>query len=286
MERRESGRRSFAAGAAAGAMGTAWGHPLDTLKVRTQTAAAPAPRRLTALRAALAATGGARALWRGVSLPLLTRTFVKATLYGAYGEANAAQQRASQRRRLAWWQYALSGGVGGAAASVLQCPAELIKIRLQLRAGRPDDGPLRAGLRAVTDSVACPRTGRTRPALLWRGIGPTVCREVSGFGVYFAAFEEAKRGIGAEGHPALLFCVGGCVGSLSWCVQLPSDVVKSRLQADPHGERYRSAREAAAEVLRDGGMPRLWAGLRYAVLRAWVVHGTTMAAYESLLTWC
>src|SRR5688572_23739814 len=74
----------FLGGAAAGTAGTLIAHPFDTVKTRGQESNINARDAFTQLRR----DGGFRALYRGVSLPLVTGVPLNAVCFSIYGGTN------------------------------------------------------------------------------------------------------------------------------------------------------------------------------------------------------
>jgi hypothetical protein len=104
-------------------------------------------------------------------------------------------------------------------------------------------------------------TAQPQITLHFSGFLLTVIRDCPAFGTYFASYEWLVRRLSVDGKPEsltvwqLLFA-GGTAGTLSWLVNYPTDVLKTRFQADgidAHNIAYRSIRECIVKTYREDG---------------------------------
>ncbi|KAJ9468869.1 Protein dif-1 [Diplonema papillatum] len=278
MSRKESGSRSWIAGGIAGTIGTVIGYPLDTLKVRVQTRSLDGAG---GVKSALARvrSDGFFSLWRGVSVPIGSRAVIKSTLYSTYGYCNKNWQTAYKKDKLETWQYAVSGGLGGVASSLVQTPVDFVKVRLQTT---PEHLPVSGRISHILET-AIPRSasGFNTARVMYRGYPAMLGREVAGFSVYFSLFEHLKQTFRFQGSPAGVFMAGSFVGCVSWCIQFPFDMIKARMQAS--NDFSMTTRRMLATTVRNEGVRVLYRGLSTALLRACFVHGTVMTTYETIL---
>ncbi|EEH59587.1 mitochondrial carrier family [Micromonas pusilla CCMP1545] len=144
----------FACGVVAGFFYTLSAHPFDTVKVAMQTAphtGASAPSALATARAIASAPGpggGIRALYKGLSAPLLGYSLEGGLNYGVVSQTRqwlthrriAMDERASAdpptssgaaAAAAAIADVAISGAVGGAVLSLVVAPTDLIKCQVQ-----------------------------------------------------------------------------------------------------------------------------------------------------------
>eukprot|EP01059_Diplonema_ambulator_P024012 TRINITY_DN3974_c0_g1_i1.p1 TRINITY_DN3974_c0_g1~~TRINITY_DN3974_c0_g1_i1.p1 ORF type:complete len:299 (+),score=23.84 TRINITY_DN3974_c0_g1_i1:50-898(+) len=275
MSRKESGRRSWAAGGVAGTVGTAVGYPLDTLKVRVQTGMVGGTDGLVSA-AKRVRTDGLLSLWKGVSVPICSRLVIKSTLYSTYGWCNGRWQKKLDRTKLEWYHYGASGAVGGVVGSFTQTPVDFVKVRLQTT---PEHLPIYGRIKHVFNT-AFPENAYKLP-ILYRGYPPMLCREVAGFAVYFSIFEYIKQKYNFHGSFHWIFLTGSFVGSVSWTIQYPFDVIKSRMQASK--DLSTTSVQVFKDLVRTQGVRGMYRGLSAALLRACFVHGVTMSTYEFIL---
>eukprot|EP01063_Lacrimia_lanifica_P004477 TRINITY_DN12511_c1_g1_i1.p1 TRINITY_DN12511_c1_g1~~TRINITY_DN12511_c1_g1_i1.p1 ORF type:complete len:315 (+),score=83.30 TRINITY_DN12511_c1_g1_i1:93-1037(+) len=272
--RKESGKRSWIAGGIAGSIGCAIGYPLDTLKVRVQTGRVGGAQGFGGVWQRVR-TDGALSIWQGVTIPIVSRLFLKSINYSSYGWMNGQWQKRTGVKKLEVWQYAASAGCAGLIASFVQTPVDFFKVRLQTT---PKNLPLSGRCRFVYHSL--PAEG-SKLAIFYRGYPPMLCREVAGFAVYFTVFESLQRRYRFRGHALPTFFAGSFSGCVSWCLQFPFDVIKSRMQAT--ADLTSSSLDTYRALVRSDGHRALYRGLSAALLRASLTHGTAMLTYELML---
>ena len=133
------------------------------------------------------------------------------------------------------------------------------------------------------------------PRGLFRGLTPTLMREVPGNAVMFGVYELAKRQLassqGLESTSQLgtgsMIVAGGLAGTCFWIPVFPADVIKSRWQVDspaaPGGPQFRSLLDCAAQTVRGGGFKALYRGVGPAMVRAYPANAVCFAAYEAVV---
>ena len=114
---------------------------------------------------------------------------------------------------------------------------------------------------------------------LWRGLGPTWCRELPGYFCFFLGYESSRAALAWLGgkQPDQLGSLetvvsGGVAGVCFWSSIFPMDVVKSRIQVGTAlscvvlhcGVQVRGARGGAVtvarQILKTEGAPALYRG--------------------------
>lgn len=138
------------------------------------------------------------------------------------------------------------------------------------------------------------------PRGLFRGLTPTLAREVPGNAVMFGVYEIAKRRLAqaqglestAELGTGSMIVAGGLAGTCFWIPVFPADVVKSRWQVDspaaPRGPQFRSLLDCATQTVRGGGgggggLRALYRGFGPAMVRAYPANAVCFAAYEAVV---
>ncbi|XP_078431792.1 mitochondrial substrate carrier family protein [Wolffia australiana] len=283
--------REFVAGGLGGMAGVIAGHPLDTLRIRiqqpVQSGSINKPTSARLLRHIISSEGPS-ALYRGMAAPLASVAFQNAVVFQVYAilsryldSGNALRGEPPGLKSVA-----LAGVGTGALQSLLLCPVDLVKIRLQLQTAGQDTGPA---------SIAARILRKEGIRGLYRGLSITVLRDAPAHGVYFWTYEmtrealhEGCRMTGEETIGTMLVA-GGTAGVASWVCCYPLDVIKSRLQAQSQtkGEfppvKYRGIVDCLKKSVREEGYRVLWRGLGTAVARAFVVNGAIFSAYELAL---
>lgn len=266
------------------------GHPLDLIKVRLQTQPKPAPGQPPMFRGALDCAlqtvrrEGLRALYKGVTSPLVGVPPIYAIVFGAYGLAKRvlmADATGEPTLAVVWW----AGCATGVATTAITTPIELVKARLQLQYNRAGEAARYRGFGHCMASVAREEGVRA----LFRGSVVTLWRDVPGTGAWFLANEVTKRllvpagGSKSDLGPGALLFAGGMAGIANWLAIFPLDVIKSRLQTDQSG-RYRSGHagivQVARELIAEGGVRGLFKGLSPALVRSFPANAACFAATD------
>lgn len=273
------------------------GQPLDTIKVRMQAQPEAFNGVFQCLRKTLAEEH-VTALWKG-SVPALS---------GAVMENMVAFVVNEQLKRLfpdesrpkdvppPWWKPIACGGVTGVFTSVVLCPSDVVKCKVQV--GRT----LRAGVPASGDGASVPRAPSAQssglPALsagrmtqyilrtqgirgLFVGLGAQFARDVpfyaSFFGTYDTIVDQGKRSPYRVPLELLYLFAGGMAGVVGWAVIMPMDTAKSIIQTVP---KPRSLIRTMAEVSETQGWRALFGGLNAALIRAFPANAALFLGYE------
>ena len=78
------------------------------------------------------------------------------------------------------------------------------------------------------------------------------------------------------------FIAGGISGILSWLPTYPSDVIKTRLQCDTFGLKYRNTRHCIQCTVKDTGISILYRGMGSCIYRAFVVNSVVLFVYSQI----
>jgi solute carrier family 25 carnitine/acylcarnitine transporter 20/29 len=236
----EAVAKDLAAGTMAGVAQLLVGHPFDTIKVKLQSQPIPPPGQppkfagaMDAVRKTLEAEGP-KGLYKGMGAPLATVAVFNAVLFTARGQMETLL-RDAPGSPLSVSQQMVAGAGAGIAVSFVACPTELVKCRLQAQSA--------LAVAAVTEGAAAPATlagvgvagGTTSAATfkaaaipaaiqyngpldvarhvlrseggmlgLFKGLTPTLLREVPGNAAMFGAYEATKQYIaGGTYYPNL-----------------------------------------------------------------------------------
>ena len=113
-------------------------------------------------------------------------------------------------------------------------------------------------------------------------------REIPGFSVYITSYQiMCDRIAPAEGvTPSVpwLLLAGGLAGMFSWTINIPIDIVKSRLQVDdPANPKYKGFIDCARKSYQAEGIKVFWRGLPICCIRAFPTNAVTFAVYSTVL---
>lgn len=289
--------------------------PFDSIKSRLQVKHYPSV--FSCARAVLREEG-VRGFFRGVTIPLVTITFVRTSSFSIYSGTKAWLERhvaPNPDRRLG--RTAAYGALGGITSGMLiscgSAPFELVKVQRQLeflinmqrreeaqRHGRPD---LAAKVRSQTGFQAAREIMRVHGGVrgFYLGFPLHMARDMLGSSFYFGLYDTirviADRYESRLGLPSAVvsFLLGSTAGITSWLVVYPVDLIKTKVQRDAlAGELSRSAvhvfrslLSAAPDQSAVRGVPlrrflRLYRGLGISAVRSFISHGITWMMIETL----
>lgn len=283
------GWANFASGTFGGVAGLLVGHPFDTVKVRLQSQNHLAPKYTSTFHCftTILRQEKITGLYKGMASPLVGVAVVNAMLFGVYGFA-LDLQRKSHDDKPTLSQIFLAGTFSGVVNSIVSCPLELAKIRLQNQssaAERVYKGPLDCFIKTYKSSGirGC-----------YRGMSITILRETS-YGPYFLSYELLCRALAPAGTSPedlggiRLVVAGGFAGIFGWMSTYPTDVLKTRIQGQPADTpqhlRYRGAGilDCLRHTVKAEGVPGLFRGSAATVVRAFPCNAATFLAYEAAM---
>ncbi|KAL3621767.1 hypothetical protein CASFOL_034427 [Castilleja foliolosa] len=284
--------KDLAAGTVGGAAQLICGHPFDTIKVKLQSQPTPLPGQLPkyagafdAVRQTIAAEGPG-GLYKGMGAPLATVAAFNAVLFTVRGQLEGLL-RSEPGASLTVSQQFVCGAGAGVAVSFLACPTELVKCRLQAQSALATSGPAVAVKYGGPMDVAR-QVLRTEGGVrgLFKGMVPTLAREVPGNAVLFGAYEALKQYLaGGQDTSSLgrgqLMLAGGLAGASFWVSVYPTDVVKSVLQVDDFkNPKYSGSIDAFKKILKVEGVNGLYKGFGPAMARSVPANAACFLAYE------
>ena len=122
----------------------------------------------------------------------------------------------------------------------------------------------------------------------FHGLPATIMREIPGLSVYITSYQFLCDQMGSGGAEACsvpqMLAAGGLAGMFSWIVNIPIDIVKSRMQADDIGNpRYKSTIDCFKQSYYADGWRVFWRGLPVTCIRAFPTNAVTFAVYSSTL---
>jgi len=312
----------FVAGGVAGSASVVVGHPMDTLKVRMQTAKGKPSIASLAIGSKY---GGPASLFRGVAAPLSAACAVNAIIFSSYGWSSRLYEEYSPRNDPNLKAFTC-GSFAGLIQALIICPMEHVKCRLQIQetaAAATASNPLRTTLRTILTSGG----SSTNISALYRGWWITCWREIPAFGAYFSLYDIFKDRIqtsleqrdreseqlriktqaaltatiptattaGNEQqqqqqqnkvHPWFDSAIaGGLTGALTWAIVYPFDDIKTHIQTATINtpQHERTIAAVTAKIVKENGWRHLFRGLSVTCLRAFPVNGIIFPVYEYTL---
>ncbi|KAL5230403.1 hypothetical protein ABZP36_029179 [Zizania latifolia] len=284
--------KDLIAGTVGGAANLVVGHPFDTIKVKLQSQPTPALGQLPKYAGAVdavkqtIAAEGPRGLYKGMGAPLATVAAFNAVLFTVRGQMEALL-RSEPGQPLTVNQQVVAGAGAGVAVSFLACPTELIKCRLQAQSALAEaaaasgtalpKGPIDVAKHVVREAGM---------KGLFKGLVPTMGREVPGNAVMFGVYEATKQYLaGGQDTSNLgrgsLILAGGLAGAAFWLSVYPTDVIKSVIQVDDYKKpRYSGSIDAFKKIVAADGVKGLYKGFGPAMARSVPANAATFVAYE------
>lgn len=288
----------FISGGVAGSASVVIGHPMDTLKVRMQTAKGNPSISSLAIGSKY---GGPSTLFRGMAAPLSAACVVNAIIFSSYGWSSRLYEQYSPNGYDPNIKAFTCGAFAGLVQALIICPIEHVKCRLQIQetAGSVTTShPLRTTLRTILTHGSL----SANTSALYRGWWITCWREIPAFGAYFTLYDIFKdriqnsfdqrdtgRSPQDEQHNAHKWfssvIAGGLTGALTWAIVYPFDVIKTQIQVAPINtpKHERTIAAVTADIVKKHGWKRLFRGLSVTCLRAFPVNGIIFPVYEYTL---
>lgn len=280
--------KEFLAGGAGGMSLVFVGHPLDTAKVRLQTAPEGLYRNLLDCLQKTVRSDGIRGLYRGMGAPLTTITPIFATYFWGF---NIGKQLAvnmgmtCEDGTISTLGIMFGGGFSAIPGTVVMVPGDRIKVMLQAdgQGGSKKlySGPLDCAKKLFkADGVRA----------FYKGTNLTFWRDCPGSIAYYGGYELLNRELcrmeGVErknlSTKSVLFC-GGMAGVANWIVSVPPDTIKSRFQSAPPGRYPGGAMQILKEIVAKDGILGTYRGIGPAMIRAFPANAACFYGYETCM---
>ncbi|XP_077397124.1 solute carrier family 25 member 15a [Festucalex cinctus] len=278
----------FTAGAAGGTACVLSGQPLDTTKVKMQTFPTMY-RGFTHCFVSTFRQVGVRGLYKGTTPALFANISENSVLFLSYGfcqDMVRSLASVDAGTELSDVQKAFSGSLASIFSSMVLCPSELVKCRLQAMYEMEASGKIAKGQKrvwAVMKSVM----ETNGPLGFYQGLTSTIVREFPGYFCFFGGYELSRStfarymGTDKEGIGILpLMFSGGFGGACLWLLIYPIDCVKSRIQVHSLAGRQEGFLKTFVGILRNEGFRALYSGLTPTMIRTFPANGALFLAYE------
>lgn len=261
--------KSFVSGGCGGMSLVFVGHPLDTIKVRLQTAEQGVYRGLMDCALKTIRSEGIGGLYSGIAAPLVGITPIFAVYFLGYdwGKSIAASYEGVSKDKISTAGVIFAGGFSAFPGTVLMVPGERVKVILQTQ-GNSSAPPKYNG------TLDCFKTLAREEGILrgwYKGTGLTLLRDIPGSMAYYGAYEIFKRVLTpADGKMSTLgiLTAGGLAGVCNWLVAVPPDTLKSRFQTAEAGRYPGGVKQVFSELVKQEGITGMYRGLGPAMVRA------------------
>jgi solute carrier family 25, member 39/40 len=174
-----------------------------------------------------------------------------------------------------------AGILARSSIATITSPLELLRTNLQstpLSSGNPHTlRSVLASLRTLVKSSG--------PLSLWRGLGPTLWRDVPFSGLYWASYEAWKKQFNWRGHEGatIAFFSGAISGTTAALVTSPFDTLKTRRQAlimTATNNSVTGTFPLLMQILKTEGAASLFAGIGPRMAKIAPACGIMIACYE------
>eukprot|EP01087_Luapelamoeba_hula_P016004 TRINITY_DN4880_c0_g1_i1.p1 TRINITY_DN4880_c0_g1~~TRINITY_DN4880_c0_g1_i1.p1 ORF type:complete len:321 (+),score=20.71 TRINITY_DN4880_c0_g1_i1:97-1059(+) len=269
-----------------GVVGTFFGHPLDTIKVRLQT-----QHRykgvVDCFVRVLREEGVTQGFYKGLVPPLVSLTFLNTISFSIFSQFKRVFADPSASSAYHFLLPYAAGAFTGAASSIFSTPFEMIKVRMQLD---------NVSARKFKSSFHCTRSLIKEYGLksLYVGSGVNAIRETIFCTAYFGTYDRLRSFFNNNNFakPFAVVLSGGCSGVLGWFCSFPLDVIKTNIQGQKldyllnnHGNQYQGFREVSRHIWQvKGGLFGFYTGLLPSITRACIVSSLRFSAYETTLS--
>lgn len=175
----------------------------------------------------------------------------------------------------------LAGIIARSTVTTIVSPLELIRTNLQ--STPPSPGKPNTLRSVFTNIRALVHHGGF--VSLWRGLGPTLLRDVTFSGFYWASYESWKTALTRRGYKgvSVSFVSGAISGTLSALITSPFDVVKTRRQAlimSTTTSHTSSSFALLFKILQTEGPKALFAGLSPRIAKIAPACGIMISCFE------
>lgn len=221
-------------------------------------------------------TEGAAALWDGLAPTLLMaipNTMIYMVLYDEFCHNILPSYNYSPTA---------SAITAGAAARIVSgtivAPFELIRTQMQSSALDASEGIAKKITKIVNKGGLMS---------LWRGLSPTLWRDVPFSALYWFLYEDIISYISAAGNQSIFFTSfisGATAGSIAAFLTTPFDVIKTRRQIDIYssqaGQAYSGTFQVMNKIVKEEGFTRLFVGVAPRVGKVAPACAIMISSYE------
>jgi len=279
LNMREMQKHVFA-GAMAGLCEVLIMYPLDVVKTRLQLSTTGASQSVLSSFAEVIKNEGFANLYRGIIAPILAEAPKRALKFTSNEVYKSLLADIRPNRKLADIDYVISGAAAGCTEALINCPFELVKVRMQAKEN--------LGVYKSTFHAAQVIASKEGAISLWIGLESMFWRNGIWNAAYFGCINKVKQTLPAPNpndHWAVFtqkFAAGFIAGTLATILNNPFDVVKSRVQNTlPHQTRvYSWTIPGLARIASNEGLAALYKGFVPKVLRLGPGGGVMLVAFD------
>ncbi|KAK6480476.1 mitochondrial ornithine transporter 1-like isoform X1 [Huso huso] len=279
---------NLTAGAIGGVACVLSGHPFDTVKVKMQTFPGMY-RGFVDCSVRTYRQDGLHGLYQGTMPALVANVAENAVLFACYGFCQQLTRTLYGLERvsdLSDLQNATAGSFASVFSSLVLCPTELVKCRMQALHEMKVTGKTFLHRQVSTWSIMRSVMQTEGPQGFFQGLTSTWLREVPGYFFFFGGYEISRTCFTKTGQAkgelgvVPLVVSGGIGGACFWLTVYPVDSVKSRIQVLSMAGRQAGFLSSFINIIKTEGFLALYCGLTPTVIRAFPSNGALFLAYE------
>jgi len=270
--------KHIASGALAGLVEVLCMYPLDVVKTRFQLNTHAGRINATVLGTFrdVIRTEGFFNLYRGIISPICAEAPKRAVKFATNEQYK--KLLADSNGKLSNLGYIAAGCFAGLTEAFINCPFELVKVRMQAKENLK--------LYKSTPSAAWMITKTEGPLVLYQGLGALLWRNGVWNGTYFGTINIVKQNIPEQKSYAANigrnFIAGFLSGTLATILNTPFDVVKSRVQNTLPGQirKYNYTIPSLFTIASEEGVMALYKGFVPKILRLGPGGGIMLVAFD------
>ncbi|KAG8899482.1 hypothetical protein FRC01_010498 [Tulasnella sp. 417] len=233
---------------------------------------------------------GVRGLWKGVGTTLVIAVPAQTVYMVTYDTLRKTLPLPTTLDPTSSVTPLVSGILARTIVSSLSSPLELLRTRLQ---STPPDPSVPHTLRSTLAGIRT-MVGKEGVISLYKGLGPTLWRDVPFSGLYWAGFEGLKRKLKRRGYDGtgVTFVSGAVSGTTAAILTSPFDVLKTRRQALLQTVATQSSSSTSSistatvplirQIIRTEGVKALYAGLTPRIAKIAPACGIMISCYEGV----
>lgn len=225
--------------------------------------------------------GGILRLYRGISAEFVGVVPKSSGMYASYEMARkfiAVDCKYGDTSRVA----TVAGLISGVPEAIIVTPTQVVKIRLQ---AKEHLGKYNGSLDCVTKTLRS-----EGPQALLIGLEPTLWRNCVWNAVYFGLMHWTKQKLPKAASTLVdlsqTFVTGFLGAVVATCINIPFDVVKSRIQSQLSvpGQtfKYRNTLQSLALIAKEEGLMSCYKGLNAKIAKTGLGGSVAMVVFESI----
>ncbi|XP_053408230.1 probable mitochondrial glutathione transporter SLC25A40 isoform X2 [Mercenaria mercenaria] len=225
---------------------------------------------------------GITSLWSGLPPTLVMAVPATVVYFTSYDQIKTALSHSYNIPVHTWWIPVVSGSSARVFAATVISPLELIRTKMQ-----SEQLTYRQVREAVRTTIQ-----QDGSLSLWRGLAPTLLRDVPFSALYWLSYEMMKAKVMKDGQSTKLsfvesFVSGACAGTLAGIVTLPFDVIKTHRQIElgevvfaKEKKEVSSTWKLIQNLYRQQGIKALFTGLAPRVMKVAPACAIMISTYE------